>query len=410
MRAAFALMILCLVGSPSFADDKPPLAEKYLVEGKLADGEKALQDVLKANPKDAQAQFGLGVTQFLRAVEHLAQDLHRHGFAARARTLGLGPDLKLPDHPDPKLVRYEDVRAMIQRWIDDLAAAESTLAKIDDPNVKLPLHFGQIRLDIDGDGTAGDGEILLKIYASLNRQADQEITAEDAQAFVIGFDRGDVAWLRGYCHLLMAMSEAALAHDGKRLFAHCAHLAFAKVESPYAFLNEEPRRANGLPVNEILDAIAAIHLMNFPVSEPKRMTAALGHLNSVITLSRESWKGYLAETDDDHEWIPNPKQTGVIPNVKVTDEMVQGWMGFLNEAESILAGKKLVPFWRGKPGKGVNIRRVFTEPRPFDLVLWVQGTAAVPYLEEGPVTTGETWQRLQRLFGGEFIGFAFWFN
>ena len=182
------------------------------------------------------------------------------------------------------------------------------------------------------------------------------------------------------------------------------------MESPYAFLNEEPRRANGLPVNEILDAIAAIHLMNFPVSEPKRMTAALVHLNSVITLSRESWKGYLAETDDDHEWIPNPKQTGVIPNVKVTDEMVQGWMGFLNEAESILAGKKLVPFWRGKPGKGVNIRRVFTEPRPFDLVLWVQGTAAVPYLEEGPVTTGETWQRLQRLFGGEFIGFAFWFN
>jgi hypothetical protein len=26
----------------------------------------------------------------------------------------------------------------------------------------------------------------------------------------------------------------------------------------------------------------------------------------------------LAETDDDHEWIPNPKQTGAIPGVTVT--------------------------------------------------------------------------------------------
>jgi len=39
------------------------------------------------------------------------------------------------------------------------------------------------------------------------------------------------------------------------------------------------------------------------------------------------------------------------------------------------------------PGPGVNLRRVFTEPREFDLVLWVQGTAAVPYLEAGEVTT-----------------------
>jgi hypothetical protein len=58
----------------------------------------------------------------------------------------------------------------------------------------------------------------------------------------------------------------------------------------------------------------------------------------------------------------------------------------------------------------VNLRRVFTEPRPFDLVLWVQGTAAAPYLENGPLTKPETWSRFQNIFRGEFIGFALWFN
>ena len=46
----------------------------------------------------------------------------------------------------------------------------------------------------------------------------------------------------------------------------------------------------------------------------------------------------------------------------------------------------------------------------FDLVLWVQGTAAAPYLEKGPKTKPETWRRLQTIFQGQFIGFAFWFN
>ena len=129
----------------------------------------------------------------------------------------------------------------------------------------------------------------------------------------------------------------------------------------------------------------------------------------MVALSRESWKFILAETDDDHEWIPNPRQTGVL-GVPVRQEMVDGWLEFLDATEALLAGKRLLPFWRGDPSRGVNLRRVFTEPRPFDLVLWVQGTAATPYLEKGPLTKPEVWRRLQRVFGGEFIGFALWFN
>jgi hypothetical protein len=139
------------------------------------------------------------------------------------------------------------------------------------------------------------------------------------------------------------------------------------------------------------------------------MQAALTHLERMLALSRESWKFILAETDDDHEWLPNPKQTGVLGR-PVSQAMIDSWLEFVGEMESLLAGKRLIPFWRGDEKRGVNLRRVFTEPRTLDLVLWAQGTAATPYLEEGPVTKKEIWTRLERVFQGEFIGFAIWFN
>jgi hypothetical protein len=35
--------------------------------------------------------------------------------------------------------------------------------------------------------------------------------------------------------------------------------------------------------------------------------------------------------------------------------MVAAWRHFLDEAEDVLNGKKLLPFWRGAGGKGVNL-------------------------------------------------------
>src|SRR4029079_3899882 len=105
------------------------------------------------------------------------------------------------------------------------------------------------------------------------------------------------------------------------------------------------------------------------------MASALEHLQAMIALSRESWTFYKRESDDENEWIPNPSQKTVVPGVHVTDEMVRGWQEFLDEAEALLAGKTLVPFWRGSDRNvGINLRRVFTETQGFDPVLLVTRT------------------------------------
>jgi hypothetical protein len=393
---------------------RPPLVEKYLVEGRLADGEKAAREALQKNLKDDEVRFGLGAVQFLQGIEHLGQALYRYGRLQDNIIVGVIPFLRIPVPPNPKPepVRYDDVRDAFRTLVDDLTRAEATLAKVEADDVKLPLHFARIRLDLNDDGRGDSSEALWQLYARLNAQAGQGAgpSEKDAEAFVICFDRGDVAWLRGYCHLLSAFAEFYLAHDFRESFDHGAHLVFAKPETPFKILvNREPEKAwSGYLA--AMDAIATVHAIRLPVEDPKRLTSALGHLSQMIVLSRESWKYYLQEADDDREWIPNPKQSTVIPGVTVNDEMVKGWMEFLDEADLILAGKRLIPFWREAGGRGVNLRRVFTEPTTFDLVFWVQGSAATPYLEEGSITKPEVWRRLQRVFRGEFIGFAIWFN
>ena len=418
MRCALLLagvLAICWSPRPALADD-PPRVERYLIDGRLADGQRELAAHLKDHPADDQARFGLGTLQFVRAVEHLAQSLYQFGAVGpKSRLTQQVPFLRIavPENPQPDKVRYADVRRMLQNLLDDLTAAEKTLADIKDERVKLPLHFGLIRLDVNGDGKSADGEVLWKIYANLNRgiRLGDQFAPEHAEAFVIAFDYGDVHWLRGYCHLLSSMCETILAYDQQDLFNAVAHQLFDNPDVPTLPKNVIIRQDPNNPwMDDIADAIAAIHLSRFPLKEPERMKSALAHLEQVIALSRDSWKSIQAETDDDREWIPNSKQTGVIPGVRVTEEMIGGWHGFLDEAEKMLSGKKLIPHWRFNAEHGINLRRVFLEPREFDVVLWAHGSAAVPYAEKGIVVRGETWNRLESIFGGQFIGFAFWFN
>src|SRR5262249_32336710 len=181
-------------------------------------------------------RFGLGTVQFLRAVERVVQSFHRYGL--RAGILGnVLPLARLPippnEHPEP--IRYTDLRAIMQAWDGHLAKAAATLSWIDGKDVKLAMQFGKIRLDLDGDGNATAEERLWKLYIQLNAAARNQVTAEAAQDFIIAFDRGDVAWLRGYCHLLMALGEAFLAYDGQELFDHSAGLFFPNPATPFPF-------------------------------------------------------------------------------------------------------------------------------------------------------------------------------
>lgn len=408
-RACCGLALLLIFGERVFGESLG--ASSFLLRGDLVGGEKALSEAVKKNAADDQARFELGVVQFLRGIERWGQGLYRYGaLSDQARLVRQVPLIRFPTPPNPapEAISYQDVRRLMAELVDDLGKAERTLSEVKDKGVKLPLQFALIRLDINGNGRGEENEALWQMFATLNRGSglNEKEVQERAEKFEIAFDYGDVLWLRGYCHLLSALSDMGLAYDMRDLFQVMAPFVFAKVEAT----EERAALIHKDFSADIADSIAMIHLARFPLAEAKRMEAAHRHMIEVIRLSRETWKAIEAETDDDREWIPSPRQANVVLGVRVTKEMVAGWHEFLDEAEKALEGKLLIDHWRFADGEGVNLKRVFTEPREFDLVLWAQGMAALPYREKGEVADGDTWRRFNRLFGGEFIGFAIWFN
>jgi hypothetical protein len=274
--------------------------------------------------------------------------------------------------------------------------------------VKLPLAIGLARLDINGDGKGDEQEALWRVLDET--LGGGNIPPEAAQQFTISFDRGDAAWLRGYCNLLSALIEFGLAHDTRASFDISFHMLFPRAGLPYAVLDQQSRPPEQyFDPAPFADMVAFVHLMHWEVIEPERLKASLAHLEAVATLSRESWRYILAETDDDNEWIPSPSQkNGVMPGMAISQQTLDGWMVFLDEFDAILKGQKLIPHWR--LAKGINFRRVFTEPSTFDPVLWAQGAAALPYLEDGPQTNSQTWFRIMSMMEGNFLGYAMWFN
>jgi hypothetical protein len=414
MRHILLSLLVFFIGSQlGAANTSGEILAGYLEDGKLGDGVKALESALATDPKDDSARFQLGLAQFFAALEKLEQDWHRLGL--HDSLFGeLIPFLRLPvpHNQKPERATNESGRKAISDFVARLGEVSETLAKVgDNAEMKVALRPGLVRLDFDGDGRAGEDEVMWKVIARLVPGA--RFGGEDAKAFLVKFDLGDVRWLQGYCHLLSAIGEVVLAHDTARLFQYTAPVFFADADTPFDFLKH---RKSGRSIfsadsmDDILDGIAFIHLLSFPVKEPQRMESALHHLQEVTKFSRQSWKAILAETDDDHEWIPNPKQTSALGGAKVSGEMIEGWFGFLDEMDAILAGKKLLPFWRDAGGRGINLRRVFTEPTPFDLILWIQGTGAAPYLEKGTITSPDFWKTTDRIFRGDFLGFALWFN
>ena len=374
----------------------------------------AIESMLLTDPEDATAQAALGVVRFLQSGELLFARTYRHGgfnLPVQASMLvgagGVGQNVGF--NPEPEPIDYEGFRASIEEGVAAVGVAEEALARVGDAEVKVRLPIGLARFDLNGNGLGEEREQLWRFFVAVQRRFAPR--QADADAFEIAFDRGDVAWLRGYCHLCMAVGEFLLAHDTRDAFERAGHLFFAANETPFAFLKGERMSLDFGTGVDAADLVAMVHLLNFDLVEPERMARSRHHLLETLRLGNEMWRWYDAETDDDREWIPNIRQRDTaLPNALITPEMRDTWLRALGEGDDLLRGKRVARFWRGDGERGIDVEAFFLEPRRFDLVLWIQGSAAAPYLKEGEFTSDRLWRDLQSAFDGGFFRYAFWMN
>lgn len=435
-----ALLLTLVAASPA----APALDIQPLLDAGDFGGAKAeLRAVLQADPGDGDARLALGVTTFLSGIEEFAQTIYAHGLREdMGGSMGMMMSMRLPVrfNPEPLETSADDVLTMLERMEDAMSEVDTILEPLGDTEAHFDLRIGTVKMDLNGDGEYSDDEGLWRLFNAVTNPRSrwsppdegEPKMPDEARTFVLGLDTADAYWLRGYCNVFGAVANVVLAYDGTELFERTGHLFFANVKSPYPWL-QMPSGEHGFDPETILDLVAALHLINQPLRDANRMADAHAHLQSVIELSRLNWAAVRAETDNANEWLPGPGQTGVI-GVDINDEQVEAWLAMLDESERILNGELLVPFWRGAgealldengewredadavevgmthPRLGVNLKKVFMEPTRFDLLLWLQGTGAAPYLEEGPRAESGVWRRLNDTFGRNMPGFAVWIN
>ncbi len=133
--------------------------------------------------------------------------------------------------------------------------------------MRLLFPLGQARLDVNGNGQPESDELLWKIYltVALGSTPSRDVPGKP-QEIVVALDYADVLWLRGYCHLLMAVCQATLMYDQQKTFDYAARFLFAKPDLPKELQKTQSEDA----YEYYADLIAAIHVAVFPVKEPER--------------------------------------------------------------------------------------------------------------------------------------------
>ncbi len=386
---------LLVTASTLSAEEVSPV-DSYLRSGQFNKGEQALQLRLETEQSDDEARFGLGVLQVLRGVERLGQNLHE--FGAKGQNSGeMFIRLPVPENPDPSPITYQQFRRMLDDFRRDLALAESTLAGIKDDQVKLSVPLGEISFDLDFDGEATDS--LLVLLQRFDRGNRLRVLRDNPQLKVT-FDRGDVAWLRAYCHLLMGFVDGYLGVNNEPVFNMRSESLFAKPRKAFAGTEDERRRA-------WTDAYASVRM-----AEPVRWHRMRLHFLKAAALNQETWAYIRKETDNDHEWLPNPQQVSML-NLRVSDRMIDAWLGLWDELAALFAGEKVLPYFLSasvgdqRPKMGVNLQRLFDDP-PEKLGDVQQLDER--YLTDQPEVDVSKMIQWYLTFGNSPVPMALWFN
>lgn len=379
--------------------------------GTMTESLTALESIVAATPEDDRARLALGMLSIIQTGETTSQWLYRYGAGnpTRQASVFVFPMMaSIPGNPEPEQLTLDEIDRFMLQWMKDLDEAQAILAEIDDPDVKLEVDLAKLRFDLNGNGIASDNEqagVALNVLFTGGRPAEGAVPS-----FIVAVDRTDVEWLIAYTHVFRAMGEMYLAHDFSDIFNRAGHVIFPNTETPYEFLRQRTILDPTMSGLDVTDLIALFHSLRFQVDEPERMENARQHFLRAIKHSRAMWVLALQETDNEREWLPNPDQDAAMRGMSMTDERIILWRDLLDETEAALKGEKLVRFWRGDGSQGIDLLRVFQEPETFDLLLWIQGTAAAPYLEEGEYTRDFLWNDFEEAFGENPFRYIFYIN
>jgi hypothetical protein len=74
----------------------------------------------------------------------------------------------------------------------------------------------------------------------------------------------------------------------------------------------------------------------------------------------------------------------------------------LSDAEKVLRGELLIPYWRLGEGAGVDLGALLQDPpQEVDVAGLIQGATLLPYLRQGPLANAQNLWRFSMLVQGD---------
>lgn len=316
-------------------DDSAP-AVTALRAAKFADAERAAASALGQDPHNARAAAVRAIATYQQAGERLVTDLGElvvHGIGSKGFDHELG-------------------RLMWRAFLDRLAAVERDLAIADrDPAFALELCLACWEHDWNRSGEIDDGDRTLfeleydGTAAPSDGMAPELPAGDPRRRPTYRFDAGDIAWARAMTAFQRAIAELVLAYRWN--------------EADKLFGDDDVERIT-LRLGDAAGVVRAHRLILDGLAHSDRSRAA-----------------YLAETDDDREWVPNPRQKSYAMPLAVTPDLYATWEAVVRDVRRLLASEEGVSVralvdWIHRPGAPapdafLDIGRMLRQPK--DIVI-----------------------------------------
>ena len=223
--------------------------QAQLYSGKLTEARKAAEAWAQGQPANQTAKFAVASTGFFQAVEKLGQDFHKYGL----RSVWTDPSggmsgvpflrLPVPQNLNPERASYEAIRTVLSEFNSRLQTVDAELSGIElNDLIDYPLDLKQVRLDFKGGGSQEGLEPLWLVFQRITAMRPPE---GESPNLIVNFDAADVVWLRGYTHLLSAITDFLLAHDWHKGFETALHNIFPRSNPEFLrLLTKQKSRAD----------------------------------------------------------------------------------------------------------------------------------------------------------------------
>jgi hypothetical protein len=328
-------LLACGHPEPAAPPPKPRVdataAITALQAGRFEDATREAAAVLARDPHSSKAAAVRAVATYQQAGEHLVNEL--------AAVLDQGENLKFFDH--------ERGRQAWRTFLDQLAAVDADLAVVaDDPDFSLELCLACWEHDWNRNGQIDERDRHV-FEIEVDDRGEDLPEGDPRRRPTFRFDRGDADWARAMISFQRAAAELALAYrwsELDKLFIHYGE-----------------------------DSPIVIHLV-----DPDRVRHARALVLAGVGFADRCRAEYLAETDDDREWVPNPRQHSHPVPLPVDDALYARWAAITGDVRRLLAGEEGISLrevgaaldpelGRAMPDAYIDVGRLLSDPTDITL-------------------------------------------